>query len=49
MTSSSQSKVKEQEEQSKFSGHLLAEKIRAVMLDKYKNVELLFQSEINME
>ena len=49
MTSSSKYKIKEQEEQSKISGHLLTEKIRTLMLEKDKHVERLFQSEINME
>ena len=45
MTGSSQSNIKDQEEQSKLSGHLIADKIRTMMLEKDKNVERLFQSE----
>ena len=38
-TGSLQSNIKEQEEQSKLSGHFLAESIRNLMLDKCKHVE----------
>ena len=49
MTDSSQSKIKEQKEQSKFYRHFISEKIRTLMLHKDRNVKLLFQSEINTE
>ena len=49
MTDSSQSKIKEQKEQSKFYRHFISEKIRTLMLHKHRNVKLLFQSEINTE
>ena len=49
MTGSSQSKIKDKEEQSKLSGHLLAENITTLILKKDKNIEQRFQSERNME
>ena len=49
MAGYSQYNIKEQEERSKCSGHLIAENIRNRMLDKDKHLERLFQSERNME
>ena len=49
MTVSYQSKIKEHEKQSKFSGKLLSEEIITLMLGKENHVERLFQSERNME
>ena len=49
MAGSLQSRIKDQEEQSTFSGNLLAYKISTLMLDKDKHVERLFQNERNME
>ena len=48
-TGSLQSKIKEREEQSKLSEHLLVEKVKTLTLEKDKQVERLSQSERNVE
>ena len=44
MTGYLQSKIKDQEEQSKLFGHLIAENIQTLMLKNSNHVEKQFQS-----